>query len=194
MTISRPESTAPTDARSPLDGLHPLPAHEQIRQLAARYARGVDRLDVATMRSAYWPEAIDDHGVYVGDAMTFCERVVSTHARFAWTMHCILNHWIELVDDVTAHGEIYNVTHCRSIVDALPVHDTWWGRYLDRYERRGDEWRIIHRVCVHEGTRRQHVDETMPIDAALFQQGSADRGDRFPATRPADWPARTPTS
>ena len=26
---------------------------------------------------------------------------------------------------------------------------TWYGRYLDTYERRGDEWRILHRVCVH---------------------------------------------
>lgn len=183
MTISTSTgSAAPTG--------NALPPHEQIRQVAARYARGVDRLDVATMQSAYWPGAIDDHGVFIGDAMAFCERVVTTHARFEWTMHCILNHWIELADDTTAHGEIYNVTHCRSIVDGEPVHDTWWGRYLDRYERRGDEWRIIHRVCVHEGTQRSPVTATMPIDAALFQQGSADRGDRFPAVRPADWPAR----
>lgn len=168
-----------------------VPVHEQLRQVAARYARGVDRLDVATMQSAYWPEAIDDHGVYVGDAMAFCERVVRTHERFDWTMHCILNHWIDVVDERTAHGEIYNVTTCASTLEGTTVIDTWWGRYLDRYERRGDEWRIIHRVCVHEGTERREVDTTMPIDAARFRQGSADRGEAFRAPRDRSWPAAT---
>lgn len=171
--------------------LRRLLAHEQIRQVAARYARGVDRLDVATMRSAYWPDAIDDHGVYVGDAMAFCDRVVSTHRRFEWTMHCILNHWIDVVDDTTAHGEIYNVTHLQSTdrgdggsnsgtdggTDAggTRVLDTWWGRYLDRYECRDGEWRIAHRVCVHEATERRTLDAAMPIATEMFRQGSADR-------------------
>ena len=160
---------------NPID-VSTLSPHDQIRQVAARYSRGVDRLDLATMQSAYWPEAIDDHGVYVGDAMAFCERVVASHARFESTMHCVMNHWIDVVDDTTAHGEVYNVTYLRSTVDATPMLDTWWGRYVDRYECRGGEWRIIHRVCVHEGTERRAVTTTMPIDAARFRQGHEDRG------------------
>ncbi len=156
-----------------------LTAHDQIKQIAARYSRGVDRLDLATMQSAYWPEAIDDHGVFVGNAMEFCERVVSTHARFESTMHCVMNHWIDVVDDITAHGEVYNVTYLRSIVDGVAMLDTWWGRYVDRYECRSGEWRIIHRICVHEGTERHEVATTMPIDAATFRQGTADRGNAF---------------
>jgi len=42
-----------------------LSDHDAIRQVAARYARGVDRLDGDLMKSAYWPEATDDHGVFV---------------------------------------------------------------------------------------------------------------------------------
>ena len=53
-----------------------LSDHDAIRQVVARYARGVDRLDADVMKSAYWPEATDDHGVFVGNAMVFCERVV----------------------------------------------------------------------------------------------------------------------
>lgn len=155
-----------------------LVAHEAIRQTAARYAQGVDRLDEARMKSAYWPEAIDDHGVYVGDAMAFCERVVRTHARFDGTMHCLLNHAIDVdVDAGTGTGEIYNVTYLFRTDDEGRRHvDTWWGRYLDRYERRGDEWRIIHRVCVHEMTRTDPVEAAMPIAAEKFRQGAADRG------------------
>jgi len=84
-----------------MDTIQRLAAAETIRQAAARYSRGVDRLDVELMQSAYWPDATDDHGVYVGPAMPFCERVVSTHARYRSTMHCLLNHAIE----VAAFGE-----------------------------------------------------------------------------------------
>ena len=41
-----------------------------IRDAALRYCRGVDRLNVELMKSAYWEGATDDHGVFVGDAST----------------------------------------------------------------------------------------------------------------------------
>ena len=71
-----------------------LSDHDAIRQVVARYARGVDSLDADVMKSAYWPEATDDHGVFVGNAMVFCDRVVETHKRFTGTMHCNMNHAI----------------------------------------------------------------------------------------------------
>jgi ketosteroid isomerase-like protein len=154
-----------------------LSHHDAIRQIAVRYSHGVDRLDLAAMQSAYWPDAVDDHGVFVGDAMEFCELVVRSHGRDLATMHCVLNHLIELADDeLTATGEVYNVTYLHRLDGDRPVLDTWWGRYLDRYERRGDEWRIIHRTCVHEWTTSTPVQARMAIDAARFRQGSADRG------------------
>ena len=87
-----------------------LSDHDAIRQVAARYARGVDRLDGDLMKSAYWPEATDDHWVFVGNAMAFCDRVIDSHQRFTGTMHCVMNHAIE-VNGSTASGEIYNVTY-----------------------------------------------------------------------------------
>jgi hypothetical protein len=146
---------------------------ECIREVALRYCRGVDRLDEALMKSAYWPEATDDHGVYVGDAMTFVEHCMVSHLRWRSTSHCIFNHSIELEPDgVHARGEMYNVTYLfRKDEDVL---DTWHGRYLDRYERRGGEWRIRERVCVHEGSYSGPT-LPMPIGAERFRQGSFDR-------------------
>ena len=160
----------------PLSAQARADAHEQIRQIAARYSHGVDRLNEAVMKSAYWPDAIDDHGVFVGNAMEFCAMVVASHRRFDSTLHCNFNHLIEITSDTQATGEIYNVAYIRSTVNGHPVLDTWFGRYIDNYECRNGEWRIRHRVCVHEGTKRETVTETMPIDAAKFRQGSADRG------------------
>jgi hypothetical protein len=43
--------------------------------------------------------------------------------------------------------------------------DTWWGRYLDRYECREGRWAIVHRTCVHEWTRTEPLGDAMPIEA-----------------------------
>ncbi len=163
-----------------------MSAHEAIRDAAHRYCRGVDRLDPELMKSAYWPDAIDDHGTYVGDAPAFCDRVVTSHRRFEATMHCILNHAIVIDDDSTAHGEIYNISYLHRLDDTGQRWlDTWWGRYLDRYERRTvaggrEDWRIAHRTCVHEWTRSEPIDGSMPIAADRFRPGSADRGTMTP--------------
>ena len=150
-------------------------AAEAIRQAALRYCRGVDRLDADLMFSAYHEDATDDHGVFVGSARDLCTRVVQSHRRYDATMHCVLNHAIEFVDDTTATGEIYNITYLRQTVDGEVQLHTWWGRYVDRYERRDGRWAIAHRVCVHEWTRTEPAGAAMPIDAAKFRPGSSDR-------------------
>ncbi len=147
---------------------------QSIRDATNHYCRGIDRLDADEMKRAYWPDATDDHGVFVGNAWDFADRVVSGHDRWKATMHCIANHHIELDANLTtARGEIYNITYLFG-ADANTT-DTWFGRYLDRYEKRDGEWRIAHRVCVHEASRTQPAADPMAIDAALFRQGTVDR-------------------
>ena len=151
-----------------------LADREAIREVVNRYAHGVDRLDGDWMKSAYWPDAIDDHGVFVGNAWEFVDRCMASHGRWRATMHTTTNHQIEIDGDgSTARGEAYNVSHL--FRTDPPSLDTWHGRYLDRYEKRGDEWRIIHRVCVHEGSTSQPLPDTMPMDSSPFRQGSFDR-------------------
>jgi hypothetical protein len=149
-----------------------LADREAIRECVLRYSRGVDRLDAEQMKSAYWPDATDDHGRFVGNGHEFADRVVGTHDRWAASMHCNYNHSIEFDDATHARGEIYNVTYL------LPkdggTWSVWLGRYLDRYECRDGEWRIIHRTCVHEGTT---TIEGAPMagDMSNFRTGDADR-------------------
>jgi SnoaL-like domain len=159
---------------NPTPTIDQLLAIEACREAARRYSYGVDRLDVEVMRSAYWPDAVDDHGVFVGNAWEFCERVVDSHDRWTWTMHTIFNHRVAIdPDGMHARGEAYNVSYL--FEEPKRRLSTWYGRYLDTYERRGDEWRIAHRVCVHHGDVVQHLPESMPIDARAFRQADFDR-------------------
>ncbi len=153
--------------------LQQLSDMECIKDVARRYSRGVDRLDEKLMKSAYWPDATDNHGVYVGNAMKFVERCMVSHLRWRSTNHCIFNHTIELDDDGRlARGEVYNVSYL--FQKDNDVLDTWYGRYLDVYEKRDLQWRIIERVCVHEGTTSAPIT-SMQIDVQKFRQGSFDR-------------------
>jgi hypothetical protein len=172
-----PESTPSTIPSNPTPRIDQLLAIEACREAARRYSYGVDRLDVEVMKSAYWPDATDDHGVFVGNAWQFCERVVSSHDRWAWTMHTIFNHRVEIdPDGRRARGEAYNVSYL--FTDGDPADRrlaTWFGRYLDEYECRDGEWRISHRVCVHHGDVAQPMPDAMGIDTSAFRQGTFDR-------------------
>ena len=144
-----------------------------IEDVARRYSRGVDRLDEDLMKSAYWPDATDDHGVFVGNAMEFVEMCMVSHLRWRSTSHCIFNHSIELDENGNrATGEVYNVTYL--FQKDSDILDTWHGRYLDVYEKREHTWRIIERVCVHEGTKSEAINP-MEIGVSKFRQGSFDR-------------------
>ena len=59
-----------------------LLAIEACREAARRYSYGVDHLDADVMKSAYWPDGTDDHGVFVGNAWEFADRVVGSHDRW----------------------------------------------------------------------------------------------------------------
>ena len=145
---------------------------QEIREVALRYSHGVDRLDGDCMKSAYWPDATDDHGTFVGNAHEFVDHCMKSHLRWDWTMHSIYNHMIDLDDETNARGEVYNISHLAR-TEAGEV-DTWYGRYLDRYEKRDGEWRIAHRVCSNNGTSLIKAP-AMAVDAAKFRQAAFDR-------------------
>lgn len=159
-----------------MNAVDEVSARDAIRQAALRYCRGIDRLDVDLVRSAYWPDATDDHGTFKGNGWDFASYAVGRlREAFSATMHTVFNHTINLDDTGTsATGEIYNISY--HLQATPPMLYTWWGRYLDRYERRDGEWRIIQRTVVHEWTIATPATEHMPIASEKFRQGTHDRG------------------
>ena len=136
-------------------------AHEEIRDLMARYCRGVDRMDADLIASAYHPDAIDEHGVTQFTGETVGPGIVDLLRSARFSMHHVTNQAIQLHDDDHAGCETYY-----EVWQTIPdegggeqlLHVL--GRYIDRLERRGGEWRIAHRLVIVEILRRLPLDGT----------------------------------
>ena len=53
---------------------------QEIYDCLVRYCRGVDRLDSELILSAYHPDAIDDHGMFVGSPQEFANFFINFHS------------------------------------------------------------------------------------------------------------------
>lgn len=156
------------------DLLRRLADEAAIRDAVHRYCRGVDRADAELTRSAYHPDATDDHGRYKGSAHDFAEYVNAAHAtRWSSTMHVIANHLARIEGDV-ADAETYVIAYLRRLEDGSV--DVVGGRYLDRFERRQGEWRIAERTYLCEWSAVMESGGSL-IDADAYVHGSRDRSD-----------------
>jgi len=126
---------------------------EAIRDVLYRYARGIDRCDVELLRGVYWPDAIDDHMAFVGKPEEFIAWVMSILGTMSVTQHFIGNILIRL-EGTSAQVEAYFDARHRMEADGKPARDfVMAGRYLDRMEKRQNEWRVAHRVVVFDFLR-----------------------------------------
>jgi len=126
-----------------------LSDRQQILDCVHRYCRGVDRFDRELLLSAYHPDAVDDHGVFVGNAAAFADWAMGYHAEYqASHHHMVFNHSCELTGD-TAHTETYWLFFGENRIkpNTLAV-----GRYLDRFEKRDEE--TVQQEAVKPGPHR----------------------------------------
>jgi ketosteroid isomerase-like protein len=171
--------------------LQELLDERQIRAVIYRYCRGIDRCQYEDVRSCYHPEATDHHGDFYGTVDEFVAHVAAVLPTFESTMHFVGNLAIEVKGD-TARSEAYTLALARlSASDDQPARDNIVAlRYVDDFERRGDEWRIIRRVCAYEWTRTDPVASGWSLPEN-FLRGRRDANDVvFTATLPA--PAQIP--
>lgn len=130
---------------------------EQIRQCLHRYARGIDRLDHALILSAFHPDFLDEHGKFVGTGEEFADWAIEMHARLQLShQHCLLNHHCE-IDGSTAHAETYFMFVAMNR-QGRPL-TIGGGRYIDRLEKRGGEWRIAARLTLRDWSDLDEVPD-----------------------------------
>lgn len=164
-----------------MNDLERLIAKDAIRDLAARYMRGQDRLDKALQAATFWPDSTTDYGIFVGsgpDFVTFAQDLLTEHLA---NQHIIGQHLIEFdpANPDRAFGEVYYYAFHRIIEDGAPTDMIISGRYLDRYERRDGEWRFAHRSELVDWARKEPAaDDFLTTQLAACLLGRHDRQDR----------------
>jgi hypothetical protein len=123
---------------------------QQIVDVLHRYCRAVDRGDRALMRSVYHDDAIDRHGAFDGSAREFVEADLSPILPgLRGLMHSLANVLVEF-DRPSAFVESHVTAHHRLESGGVMTDLVIGGRYLDRFEQRGGEWRIALRQAVYD--------------------------------------------
>ena len=139
------------------DTLQRLADRAAIQDAMCRYARGVDRGDADMIRSAYHPDAHDDHVEYKGDVDGFIKWLDARFAPFVNSTHFLGNCLIEFAGPDLAFVETSYASRRLRLPTGnesagLGPHDMImrqsWGRYLDRFERRNGDWRVARRVVI----------------------------------------------
>ena len=133
---------------------------EEIRDVLLRYARGIDRLDVELFRTVFWEDGGFDDGIVEGPAKDFIPSLIGDAVRnmFAATQHYISNMRVEFDGPTVAFTECYFLAFHRlnpgeatlnPILGPRRIREMGGdysrtyelyvgGRYLDRFEKRGN--------------------------------------------------------
>ena len=144
--------------------LHQLLDRDAIRNCVYRFCRGVDRVDEDALRSVYWPDATGRHGASQGPVLPFLDAVVESRRSGGRAIHMIGNILIELQGDVAAVESYFRTTLEGRDSKDQPQETLLAGRYIDRFERRGSEWRIAERTVVYDWVRQTRLAAEMTAD------------------------------
>jgi hypothetical protein len=149
---------------------------QDIFELSAKYMRGLDRLDLDLLKSVYWPDATDARGFIDGNGHEFCAFAVELLAAHQANHHMLGQALIEVEGD-TAYGEIYFQAFHRLVEDG-PERDFWViGRYIDRYERRGEVWKIANRAELNDSCSSQPASDDWLRETPAALRGARGHAD-----------------
>jgi len=168
------------------DSLQRLLDKQEIFETMCRYARGVDRGDWDLVRSTYHEDAYDSHGDYKGDINGLIAWLEMLFKGVDNSIHFLGNCLIEFSNNNSALVETYFVSRrlraptgeelkFAKSKDAISRES--WGRYIDHFERRKGQWRVVHRTVVTEAR-----SDSLAISGARIQPlfwGRRDMSDRL---------------
>ncbi|WP_207841644.1 nuclear transport factor 2 family protein [Williamsia soli] len=130
-----------------------------IQEVMLRYGRAVDRADADLMATIFWPEGVDNHGMYDGDAAGFFERALNARDDAGRARH----HLIGAPRILSREGDQAKVETYFIFVGVYGAgpndnlgtveHDTIGfnsGRYRDLFEKRDGSWRVLKRLTVYD--------------------------------------------
>lgn len=135
-----------------MDGLQLLLDRAAIHDLIMRYARGVDRRDLALVASCFAADAAYDGSLGTGGIDVVLAALRERMPRYQTTMHFLTNPLIEVRGDA-ASCETYALVYHRVESDDDAEDFIVGVRYLDELARHPDGWRIVRRRTTMEFQR-----------------------------------------
>ena len=164
-----------------MDAVEELVARDKIRQLAERYAIGVDGRDLDALAALFMDDVENGrYGPGREGVKTYYDHVLR---RFHCTMHLVANHVIDFDDDHHAHGVVYCRAHHH-----VPDPEHWFDMalaYWDTYERVGDDWFFRRRNLKSWYTQYWgHPDHDILREEAESESSGARRGTQMPEAFP----------
>lgn len=157
---------------------------DAIKEVLARYVRGCDRADAQLMRSAYWDDASEHHGEFMGRAYEFIDLAVGIAKSTIVAFQHVLGQSLIELNGMTANAETYFLcfTSARRTgqIDDVPIIG---GRYIDRFEQRSGEWKIAHRVTVADWSLQLSSERVSGIEHFLAGQWAPDDASCGPITQ-----------
>lgn len=165
-----------------------------IQDVLYRWCRAIDRLDFDEIRAVFHPDAIDQHGPYNGGVDGLIEWIRQRHRTIPFSMHQIGNILVEFAGPDLALAETYIRTVQRYPAQAAASLAQLAGegaqtgfehgadlltcsRYVDRFERRAGQWRILRRTVVHDWKQVVAVPADPPVPQPGWAAGRRDRQD-----------------
>jgi hypothetical protein len=154
-----------------------LRAAEAVRERVHGFTRALDRLDRDLLVAQFWPDAEVDYGVfYRGRVDGFVAVAMGFQGAMRDTQHLVGNVQVQ-VDGDRAAAESYVHAHHVIVQGDDLVQLMVGARYLDRFERRGAEWRIAFRTEVIDWGRWLPVPERWFEQNSELPKGRRDRDD-----------------
>jgi hypothetical protein len=149
----------------------------EIRQVLARYCRGIDRADADLLRTVYHPGATDHHGPVQGSAEHFIDQFIArVHSeRAAGDHRCAMHHITNVLllsrTDETAMVESYFVAFNPTDPEGERALTWSGGRYLDVFRLIDGAWKISERTVLLDFNRANITGETSPRLDSGYPQG-----------------------
>lgn len=121
----------------------------------ATYCRGIDRADAEAVRSVFWDDATLDYGAgFKGRADQFVGFFTAQISHMDQTVHFLGNVLIKFAGTTIAKVESYaQASHRLRGANDKPSELIVNVRYLDRFEKRGSEWRVADRAVIFDWFR-----------------------------------------
>ncbi len=124
----------------------------ELRALSVTYARGLDRHDRDLVRSVFADDATTHYGSFRGGPDEMADMAMQALSAYQATQH-VLGQINLTIDGDDAVGEVYFQAFHQHTTEGFDRFIC--GRYVDRYRRSPEGWRMTHRTEVVDWTRTE---------------------------------------